>query len=117
MAWWDKDLWSNKRKKKKKGIPDEWVTSPFEDQYVKKQMRELDKIRAEYEKNMAARNYSNNPFAPFLDVDYGEPEPEQAPEPKKVDIGTALDYEEPEEAEFDEDCVPGCLPGAHKCGK
>ena len=27
------------------------------------------------------------------------------------------EYEEPEEEEFDDDCLPSCRPGDHKCGK
>ena len=29
----------------------------------------------------------------------------------------APEYEEPEEAEFDDDCLATCQPGDHKCGK
>ncbi len=34
--------------------------------------------------------------------------------PKKVE---EIPYEEAEEAEFDEHCLPGCCPGRHVCGK
>lgn len=29
----------------------------------------------------------------------------------------ATEYEEPELPEFDENCLPDCKPGEHKCGK
>lgn len=47
----------------------------------------------------------------------GEEEVHQEKVQSKVDTSQAFNYEELEESEFDDNCIPGCRPGEHKCGK
>lgn len=80
---------------------------------------ELNQMQQASQQSAMASSFSNGSGSHWWDTGTpteGKPEA-PAEEKPKVDTSKVFDYEEPEESEFDEECIPTCRIGDHKCGK